>query len=365
MQVLNRLTHDRTVNKGGIKMGDFGTGGREYKSYSTRSNNIHNIQSKNTKNTKNTKNIRKIVGCVLFCISIVMLYRTEKQLWANYIVYDEIIDNAYGGDIIDSKSPLIPLNANLFVDRLVAFSSTELTVAKNKKILIDNFFEKQFYQTPVMKRVTEYCQWIEIPHAHTKKIGQKPNYCGNKFTSGEECGNVDCSRLSLSSCEQNSCCNIKQGDDILETTTSYTYHKGWRPTLINSLVFDNPVAYHNPQRNPISSNTYWTTNDIQLNKNINIKPYLIENVLSTWKVSYITKKNNDDIGTNALNSGFFSSDHRYYYSLQKDVNNNSNLKDLIKLGASYLIDGVVDVSALADKSVCSYNIYLYLTYIYI
>ena len=30
-------------------------------------------------------------------------------------------------------------------------------------------------------------------------------------------------------------------------THTYSYHKAWRPYRINSLFFDSPLAYHNPQ----------------------------------------------------------------------------------------------------------------------
>jgi len=64
-----------------------------------------------------------------------------------------------------------------------------------------------------LNRRVEYCQWQEHVHETTQKTGE----------------------------------------DKERVTRTYTYVKGWHPTLINSLFFDQPAAHHNPQRQPVSA----------------------------------------------------------------------------------------------------------------
>ena len=77
-----------------------------------------------------------------------------------------------------------------------------------------------------LDRHTEYCQWSE--HAH------------------DTCD--QCSRTKKDS----------QGRTVQETyrcncRRMHTYYKSWRPYRINSLLFDQPAAHHNPQRDPYPS----------------------------------------------------------------------------------------------------------------
>jgi len=64
-----------------------------------------------------------------------------------------------------------------------------------------------------LNRRVEYCQWREHVHETTQKTG-----------NGKE-----------------------------RVTRTYTYTKGWTSYPINSLLFDQPAAHHNPQRRPVSA----------------------------------------------------------------------------------------------------------------
>jgi len=77
----------------------------------------------------------------------------------------------------------------------------------------DPFMNVYVPNAVTLDRDVEYCQWQEHVHERTEKTGEHTE----------------------------------------RVTRTYTYTKGWRSHLINSLFFDQPAAHHNPQRNPVSS----------------------------------------------------------------------------------------------------------------
>ena len=60
------------------------------------------------------------------------------------------------------------------------------------------------------------------------------------------------------------CCVVAEGADLVEEEVSFTYHKAWRRHRINSLLFDNAIAYHNPQRDPAPPLHVVSTVDVAL-----------------------------------------------------------------------------------------------------
>ncbi|KAL3802138.1 hypothetical protein ACHAW5_000223 [Stephanodiscus triporus] len=81
----------------------------------------------------------------------------------------------------------------------------------------------------VLRRNTEYCQWQEIR-------SQRCDTCSRTVkakdgSSREESYQCDC-------------------------VARYDYVKAWRGYRINSLLFDQPGAHHNPQRDPMPSRTF-------------------------------------------------------------------------------------------------------------
>lgn len=76
-----------------------------------------------------------------------------------------------------------------------------------------------------LKRVTQYCQWRE---GSTESCEQCPNNDGN-------------------------------GTHPCHCTQTYNYIKDWQSHLINSLVFDQPAAHWNPQRDPYPSAQFFAS----------------------------------------------------------------------------------------------------------
>jgi len=78
-----------------------------------------------------------------------------------------------------------------------------------------------------LTRQTEYCQWEEI-RSETCDTCSSSSSDGNEMTETYECNCV----------------------------TTFNYFKTWREYLINSFLFDQPAAHHNPQRDPLPRSTF-------------------------------------------------------------------------------------------------------------
>ncbi|KAL7486297.1 hypothetical protein ACHAW6_011893 [Cyclotella cf. meneghiniana] len=80
-----------------------------------------------------------------------------------------------------------------------------------------------------LRRRTEYCQWSEHPSRQCRTCTRSIKAAdGSSKTETYDC---DC-------------------------VTHYDYVKTWRDYRINSLLFDQPGAHHNPQRDPLPSRTF-------------------------------------------------------------------------------------------------------------
>ncbi|KAI8619353.1 hypothetical protein BC830DRAFT_1104577 [Chytriomyces sp. MP71] len=99
---------------------------------------------------------------------------------------------------------------------LVFASGHELTVVP----VVDPGFSLQFDGAIRVRRNTEYCQWQE-------------------FSTSETVKETD-----------------SDGREQTTTFTTYYYNKGWYPHLINSFLFDQPAAHHNPMRDPFPTHTF-------------------------------------------------------------------------------------------------------------
>ncbi|KAL7468198.1 hypothetical protein ACHAXS_008414 [Conticribra weissflogii] len=87
-----------------------------------------------------------------------------------------------------------------------------------------------------LRRNTQYCQWQELQSQHCQT-------CTRTVTAKDG-----------STKEESYSCNC---------VTHYDYVKGWRNFRINSMLFDQPGAHHNPQRDPMPS-TMFTSSDATL-----------------------------------------------------------------------------------------------------
>ncbi len=91
----------------------------------------------------------------------------------------------------------------------------------------------------------------QIRHVEREVVGREPDQCVPHGTGdSNRCGNVNCRALGPSQCTHDRCCTLQQGATLYRDKVWYTYHKGWHPRRIESLLFDNPASFHNPGRDP-------------------------------------------------------------------------------------------------------------------
>mmetsp|Transcript_71577 Transcript_71577/g.116032 ORF Transcript_71577/g.116032 Transcript_71577/m.116032 type:complete len:478 (+) Transcript_71577:196-1629(+) len=99
-----------------------------------------------------------------------------------------------------------------------------------------------------LNRHTEYCQWMQHTHDQCDTCSKtSTDSKGKKMTTSKKC---NCRR-------------------------TYTYVKTWRNHRINSLLFDQPAAHHNPQRDPFPAAAFFSSDarvgevdlDVQVLKN--------------------------------------------------------------------------------------------------
>jgi hypothetical protein len=103
---------------------------------------------------------------------------------------------------------------------------------------IDNDFSLRVQDSLVLKRNTEYCQWREHEVTHCDRCGRDDHECNCR--------------------------------------TTYYYTKGWSSHLINSLIFEQPAAHYNPQRDPFPSTSFAASN-VQVNDFV-LSPSLLANL---------------------------------------------------------------------------------------
>ena len=223
----------------GVKMGDYGTGGRVY---TTRYR---------ADNSKLDPMIFKGLAFAMLAGAAYFMYDSEKQLYQAMGASDEAAELAVHIPTAAQVDPAI--NGNL-----VFLSTSTAPVAATPPR--DAFFGVTLTdEHGAVRSVTEYCQWEEIEHRERNKVGKDPDYCGDSYEAAgnERCQSVRCGGKSQDGCSSSECCQWKIGSDIYEETKWYSYVKGWHGGRINSLRFDNPAAYHNPSRDPAPPETFF------------------------------------------------------------------------------------------------------------
>eukprot|EP00756_Hemistasia_phaeocysticola_P035622 Hpha_TRINITY_DN16596_c4_g8::TRINITY_DN16596_c4_g8_i1::g.136153::m.136153 len=95
-------------------------------------------------------------------------------------------------------------------------------------------------------RHTEYCQWME--HSHTR--------C-ERCPDGQD---------SEGKTKYKDCNCVRQ----------YSYTKGWRSHRINSLLFDQPGAHFNPQRDPFPSRTFTSGDAKMVPSNLHLPSQILD-----------------------------------------------------------------------------------------
>jgi hypothetical protein len=331
-RAVNEMSADEVHRGQGFKVGDFGVGGRRYVVRSTRSRGAK------------SQDLNTIRGCGS-CFAIIMFFFIER--WLNLTL------GTFG-----EASLAISYGDNAKLDMSNEDKIVHATSARDYPPYLtgpppsdDAFGISARDGDAVLKRVTEYCQWMEIQHSKQVKVGKEPDYCSSSYSSDESCDRVSCSSLSYGSCSRSNCCRWTEGNDIYETEYWYTYHKGWRSHRINSLLFDSPAAYFNPQRDPFPSQEIWANGDVDITGKdregeILVQPKDIQKVLENTGTLFLTKEDSEK-RYHALSEGFTELSYEHYYSrVPEDGLNNP----VVRAAASYLIDGVVDVNALSKGS---------------
>mmetsp|Transcript_94323 Transcript_94323/g.270153 ORF Transcript_94323/g.270153 Transcript_94323/m.270153 type:complete len:434 (-) Transcript_94323:746-2047(-) len=395
MQFVNRNLNERTENRTGVKIGDYGTGGRVY----------HNTVRVERGSEGWRFGAGGNCGCgVVLVLALGLLVGSEYHLAGTLSMLSVV-----AGETVFLNDTLAHPSLDGSIVGVAAYGpKVELPAGDSGHTgaLRDDFFGYTFIgpngAAVQAKRVPEYCQWQEIRHVHRNKVGQEPDYCTS--TGAEGC-NVNCGGRSVNSCggtNQNgqACCRVQRGADIYEESISFTYHKGWRAGRINSLLFDNPVAYNNPSRDPAPSWSgtvpspvhlgttsspsssppppppqpglwvrfvSWIRSILQMlglvskgpggsaGESVECGPshaceelktdaHNVEKALEPWRRIMLGPSIGAGLSGGALDSGFGEYDHQYFYSR---VAENGRLMNVGKVGAAYLLDGVVDINTIA------------------
>lgn len=305
-RIVNELTSDEVQRGTGVKVGDFGTGGRTY---------VKRYTAAQGQEGKNNALCCKIIGVILALVVAGMLFATETNLHSVIVCLDEALHTA--------KTVREPVADPANVGKLVhVVSPVAPTLAGSEAK--DDFFGISFGKgVGSARRVTEYCQWQEMEHRHKVKEGEERGPDG------------------------------KVREKFREETT-YTYYKAWRSHRVSSLMFDNPVAYHNPQADPAPSRDIQPAGGIDLsggragngNGLVISGADFAEGLLAEEAMPLYRDQVEKLRGSEALVQGFGEADHRYVYRRVPKDGFTGN--PLVKAAAAYLVDGVLDVGMISS-----------------
>jgi len=347
MQPLNRYIHNETNNQTGFKACDFGRGGRTYV-------NTRRVQRSEGSLSQYLKYGRLgwCAGAVCSVLAIAVIVFSQRNLNAALALCSEMESNA------------VPLDSSAVVSALrgglpLAHASGTLHLADGG--LRDEYFGRAFGAAIEARRVPEYCQWSEIRHDNRKVVGREPDKCR---ATGARCYNVgaaECENRKASSCARagevdgdgTPCCRMAHGADIVEESTTYSYVKGWNPARINSLLFDNTVSFHNPQRDPAPPAVWASNADVELrtassSSAVAVAAPLLAPVFGPWAALRARSAEGASVPARALADGFRELDGTHYLSRLAHDGAEGKWAAAAKAGAAYLLEGVVDASAVAD-----------------
>lgn len=335
MRFLNEFTADKVDRHGGFKMGDYGMGGRSYTKYTVGSSGRRSGSSSSG-------------GCLLFGIFMAVL----SSFGVYYTERSRNLDLKAATAAVEAVDAPLPLTSN--TGRLVFVSAALSLVGAPAQ---DSFFQYKF--SPLFaagRRVTEYCQWMEVRNENRREVGRTAKYrCGDSVCGGDPIYETTISFVSPARARR-----VPQDaphKTYPRSRTPYpqqSYYKGWRSGRVNSLLFDNPVAYHNPSRDPAPSDVFSPpSGTLALGGSAaNSAGFTVgiadaEDALSAWAPIPIAKRHVTGLGYAALRAGFSEADHLHFYSrVPSDGLDNPALKS----AAAYLVDGVVDVESAATAS---------------
>eukprot|EP00281_Chroomonas_sp_CCMP1168_P025619 CAMPEP_0206229804 /NCGR_PEP_ID=MMETSP0047_2-20121206/9895_1 /ASSEMBLY_ACC=CAM_ASM_000192 /TAXON_ID=195065 /ORGANISM="Chroomonas mesostigmatica_cf, Strain CCMP1168" /LENGTH=571 /DNA_ID=CAMNT_0053653133 /DNA_START=33 /DNA_END=1748 /DNA_ORIENTATION=- len=161
-------------------------------------------------------------GCFMFLFAIAMvaipwaLFGAEQEFHDRLEAFSEV-----EGELVscmDNKKHLW----DCYGGKKAQPPPTHITSSRVSASSADTEFGVQLKGALALDRSTEYCQWQEF--------------------STKNCDT--CTRTGENGEEEKYNCNCR---------VTFHYVKAWRSHRINSLVFDQPAAHHNPQRDPYPS----------------------------------------------------------------------------------------------------------------
>lgn len=159
---------------------------------------------------------------LLLIMPPIVLLATERSRYTRYIT----LSDALNSDVVELNQKSVDANAlhSIPPGTLVHGTSTHIDT-----ISTDHEMNIAIPGALTLQRNTEYCQWTEIQ-------SQDCQTCERTVKARDG-----------STKEEKYQCNC---------ITTFNYIKGWKSYKINSFIFDQPGAHHNPQRDPMPSTTF-------------------------------------------------------------------------------------------------------------
>eukprot|EP00571_Detonula_confervacea_P011120 CAMPEP_0172306668 /NCGR_PEP_ID=MMETSP1058-20130122/7697_1 /TAXON_ID=83371 /ORGANISM="Detonula confervacea, Strain CCMP 353" /LENGTH=548 /DNA_ID=CAMNT_0013018633 /DNA_START=9 /DNA_END=1655 /DNA_ORIENTATION=- len=159
---------------------------------------------------------------ILLIIPPIILFGSEISRHTRYIALSDALDS----DIVELNHGVVSGRAliNLRPGTLVHGTSNHIDTISS-----DPDMKVAIPGALTLRRNTEYCQWQEI-----------------QSQSCETCNRTVKAKDGSTKQESYQCNCVKE----------YNYVKTWRSRRINSLLFDQPGAHYNPQRDPMPSQTF-------------------------------------------------------------------------------------------------------------
>jgi hypothetical protein len=159
---------------------------------------------------------------LLLIIPPIILLASERSRYTRYIT----LSDALNSDVVELNEKHMNEQSlrSIPPGTLVHGTSTSI-----KTLATDPDMNINIPGALSLRRNTEYCQWQEISSQHCQTCERTV-----KARDG-------------STKEEKYQCNC---------ITQYNYIKGWKNYKINSLLFDQPGAHHNPQRDPMPSRMF-------------------------------------------------------------------------------------------------------------
>ena len=155
--------------------------------------------------------------CLLLCVAVgipIFLVRQEVEFRDRVLAFNE----AGTVGVMECKSSandVIGGSLHSLQECIVHSGPSHIASDEVFGTVADDAFGVKLDNALKLERFTEYCQWQEFRN-------EKCDTCGDEDSGTYECNCV----------------------------TEITYVKGWRSHRVNSLIFDQPAAHHNPQRDP-------------------------------------------------------------------------------------------------------------------